>query len=220
VSELKHSEQIGELAKALAVARKKFKAVRKEQTNPFFKSKYADLSAVIDATETALSEHGLSIVQSPFTQDGYAGVTTMLMHESGQWMRADLVLPVTKNDAQGVGSATTYARRYAYQAFVNVAAETDDDANSASGKETEAKAATMPKPPAKKPTNLFPELPKEAKPNGEESFSVKFWRAAKAARKTETAVREYMGNLGYEKTSEIPPTKHQEALDWAAGVGA
>jgi hypothetical protein len=213
MSDLKHSDNIAELADALATARKKFKAVKKEQTNPFFKSKYADLSAVIEATESALAECGLSIVQSPFTQDGYAGVTTMLVHKSGQWLRADLVLPVTKSDAQGVGSATTYARRYAYQAFVNVAAETDDDANSASGKETEARAATMPKPPSKKPA-LFPELPKE------ESFSVKFWRKAKAARKTETAVREYIGNLGYESTAEIPPTKHQEALDWADGVGA
>lgn len=206
---LTHSENINELAKALAAARKKFKAVKKEQTNPFFKSKYADLSAVIDATESALSEHGLSIVQSPITHGTQAGVTTMLIHESGQWMRGDLLLPVAKGDAQGVGSAITYARRYSYQGIVNVAAETDDDANAASGKETQAKAATMPKPPAR-----------QAVPVNGETFKVKFWRTAKAAKKTDDNIREYVGRLGYEHTDEIPPTKHQEALDWAAGVGA
>lgn len=220
MSELTHSNEIGDLAKALAAARKKFKAVKKEQTNPFFKSKYADLSAVIEATEAALSEHGLSIIQSPITHETMAGVTTMLVHESGQWMRGDLLLPVAKGDAQGVGSAITYARRYSYQGMVNVAAETDDDANSASGKEAQAKAATMQKPPARRTDPEQIPIRAESsinKPNGE-TFKGKFWRVAKAAKKTDEAIREYIGGLGYEHTEEIPPTKQPEALQWAAGT--
>jgi len=209
MSELTHSAEVGELAKALAAARKKFKAVKKEQTNPFFKSKYADLSAVIDATEEALAEHGLSVVQSPIMDTDRAGVTTMLIHESGQWMRGDLLLPLAKGDAQGVGSAITYARRYSYQGVVNVAAETDDDANAASGKSAEAKAATMPKPPKK-----AEQIP--LKPNGEETFKVAFWRKAKGTGKTEQEIRNYIGFLGYEHTEDIPAKLQPEALAWAA----
>lgn len=144
MSELRHSEQINELTKALAAARKKFKPIKKESVNPFFAKKdergkviagkYADLSAIIEATESALAEHELVIVQSPRMEAEGITVTTMLLHGSGQWMRDDLTLPIAKKDAQGAGASITYARRYACGAFLNVAAEPDDDGNSASGK--------------------------------------------------------------------------------------
>lgn len=203
---LTHSAEIGELAKAMAAARKKFKTVKKDTINPFFKSKYADLAGVIEATEGALAEHDLCIVQSPRFNGQTVTVTTMLMHGSGQWMRDDLSLPMAKFDAQGAGSAITYARRYSYQSFVNVAAEADDDGNAASGKEKEAKEATMPKPPTKPKTN------------GEDSFKLKFWRSAKATGKSELEIRNFIGYLGYEHTEEIPLAKQSEALDWAAGT--
>lgn len=205
VSNLKHSEHINELAASLAVAHKSFKAVKKNSVNPYFKSKYADLEAIIDATDKALAEQGVVPVQSPLAKGDKAGVTTMLIHTSGQWMRADLLLPVAKGDAQGIGSAITYARRYSLQSFLNVAAEADDDANAAAGKESEAKAATMPKPPKK-----------EAKPNGEDSFKLKFWRTAKAKGKSDDEIRNIIGFLGYEHTEEIPLNKQQEALQLAA----
>lgn len=207
-SGLTHSPQIGELAKAMAQARKKFKTVKKEAVNPFFKSKYADLPAIIDATADALAENDLVIIQSPRFNGETVTVTTVLMHGSGQWMRDDLTLPMAKFDAQGAGSAITYARRYALQSFVNVAAEADDDGNAASGKDV--KEATMPRPPARQTQTL-------AKPNGE-TFKGKFWRTAKATGKSDEAIREYIGGLGYEHTEEIPPTKHQEALAWAGGT--
>jgi hypothetical protein len=130
---LKTSEEIGELAKALADARKDYKPVLKDANNPFFKSKYADLAGVIEATSDALSKNGLAVIQSPRLGLNRIAVTTLLAHSSGQWLRDDLELPMSKFDAQGAGSAITYARRYAYQAIVGVAAE-DDDGNSASGK--------------------------------------------------------------------------------------
>ena len=201
---LSHSPEIGELAKAMAAARKKFKTIKKDTVNPFFKSKYADLAGVIEATADALAEHDLFIVQSPRFNGQTVTVTTMLTHGSGQWMRDDLSLPMSKFDAQGAGSAITYARRYSYQSFVNVAAEADDDGNAASGKDKEAKEATMPKPPKKT--------------NGEDSFKLKFWRSAKATGKSELEIRNFIGYLGYEHTEEIPVSKQSEALDWAAGA--
>lgn len=130
---LKTSDEIGELAKALAAARKDFKPVLKDANNPFFKSKYADLAGVIEATSDALSKQGLVVIQSPRLGLNRIAVTTLLAHSSGQWLRDDLELPLSKFDAQGAGSAITYARRYAYQAIVGVAAE-DDDGNAASQK--------------------------------------------------------------------------------------
>lgn len=204
MSGLTHSPTIGELAKALAAARKEFKAVKKDTVNPFFKSKYADLSAVISATEEALARQGLVIVQSPHMNGERISVTTMLFHGSGEWMRDELSLPLSKFDAQGAGSAITYARRYAYQSFVNVAAESDDDANAAVGN---AAKTAMPKPPIRGPEN------------GKEGlFAQKFWAGAKTHGKTETAVREYLGSKGFESTSEIPPASQQHFLDWATGT--
>lgn len=204
-----HSPEIGELVKALAAARKTFKAIKKESVNPYYKSRYADLSAVIEATDEALAAQGIVVVQSPRLENNYAVVTTMLMHSSGQWMRDDLSMPLGKADAHGAGSAITYARRYAYQSFLNVAAEADDDANTAAGKDTQAKIAALPRPPAKKANS------KTAEPIAK-NFRVEFWKEAKNHGKTEEEIRQYIGWMGYESTSEIPEGKQQEALDWAA----
>lgn len=121
-----HSPEIGELATALALAQAEMKAAPKTSENPFFKSKYADLSAVWDACRGPLTKHGLSVSQIPTTD----GVITVLMHTSGQWISGTLLLKPDKETPQAVGSAITYARRYALAAIVGVATE-DDDAESA-----------------------------------------------------------------------------------------
>ena len=134
VSGFSTSSTIGELTKALSLARKEFKPVLKDANNPFFKSKYADLAGVIESTSDALSARELVVIQSPGRiYNGHILLTTLLSHSSGEWIKDELELPIAKFDAQGTGSAITYARRYAYQAIVGVAAE-DDDGNSASGK--------------------------------------------------------------------------------------
>ena len=134
---MKTSETIGKLAEALALARKDFRPVLKKSTNPFFKAKYADLAEVIEATSDALIANGLSIIQTPghvVTIDGTnrVNIESRLVHSSGEWIESEMSLPLSKFDAQGAGSAITYARRYAYQSIVGVAAEPDDDANAAS----------------------------------------------------------------------------------------
>jgi hypothetical protein len=127
------SDQINELAAALSKAQGTIKGAMKDTANPFFKSKYADLSSVWDACREQLFNNGLSVAQMPFQSESGIGMETVLMHSSGQWISGQFVMPVSKADAQGVGSATTYARRYSLAAMVGVAPE-DDDGNAASGK--------------------------------------------------------------------------------------
>lgn len=124
------SETLGALATALSAAQGEFDAAVKDTANPFFKSKYADLSSVVEATRPALSKHGLSIIQLPRSQDGCIQLETILLHKSGEFIGDTLALPVSKQDAQGYGSAMTYARRYGWMAVTGIAPE-DDDGNAA-----------------------------------------------------------------------------------------
>ena len=123
------SETIGALATALAAAQATIGGAVKDRVNPAFKSKYADLSSVWDAWQQVGPAQGLGVVQLPGEMvDGKVTLTTVLTHKSGEWMRETLSIPVTKQDAQGYGSALTYARRYGLSALVGIAPE-DDDGN-------------------------------------------------------------------------------------------
>jgi hypothetical protein len=103
----------------------------KGKTNPAFRSKYADLSSVVDAIKPALAEHGLWFRQITHPADGGVCVETVIHHSSGESLACGpLFLPASKQDAQGFGSAMTYARRYSLMAAFGVPAE-DDDANGA-----------------------------------------------------------------------------------------
>ena len=127
---MKTSEDINELATALAKAQGQMGSAKKDADNPFFKSKYADLGAVIAAIKQPLSENGLSYTQFPIREGESAGVVTRLMHASGQYLESTYTIPLAKFDAQAVGSAFTYARRYALQAIAGIPAG-DDDGNAA-----------------------------------------------------------------------------------------
>lgn len=126
------SDQINELATALAKAQGEIKGAIKDSANPFFKSKYADLASVVEAIREPFAKNGLAYIQltEPSDKDE-ARVETVITHSSGQWISSVLALPVTKADAQGFGSALTYARRYGLSAAAGVAPE-DDDGNKAS----------------------------------------------------------------------------------------
>jgi hypothetical protein len=134
LSNLRRSESTAKLIEALCKASLEFGEITKDTENPFYKSSYTDLATLIKATRPALSKHGVAVLQWPLIVDSRAGVTTLLHHSSGEWMESDFTLPVTKQDAQGTGSAITYSRRYAYQSVLNVAGEEDDDGNAAVGK--------------------------------------------------------------------------------------
>ncbi len=130
---MQKSDSIKELATALAKAQGQLENASKSSTNPHFKSKYADLAEVINTVRPVFAEHGLSVMQCPSFADGIVSVETIVMHSSGEWMASTVSAPVSKQDAQGVGSAITYCRRYSLAAVAGIAQE-DDDANSAVGK--------------------------------------------------------------------------------------
>ena len=136
------SDQLNELAAALAKAQGQVKGATKDAENPYFKSRYADLASVWEACREALSVNGLAVVQFPESGENRVDqgvifetvkVVTILLHSSGQWMQSECFIPVTKSDAQGYGSAITYGRRYALAAAVGVAPE-DDDGEGAVGR--------------------------------------------------------------------------------------
>lgn len=126
------SENIGQLAAALAKAQGQMKFAAKDANNPFFKSKYADLASVIEAIKVPLSANGIAFVQATDFEDSAVIVETILLHESGEWISGRLRMQPTKNDPQGVGSAVTYAKRYGLQALAGVPSD-DDDGNAATG---------------------------------------------------------------------------------------
>ena len=129
---MKTSESISEIAKALNEVRKNIKQPEKSANNPFFKSKYVMLEGVVDAIDKALPK-GFTYTQEVTSDGNQISVSTILLHESGQYIQFDpLNVPVTKNDAQAFGSAETYARRYTLSAVFGVTSDVDDDGNSAS----------------------------------------------------------------------------------------
>lgn len=123
------SEQIELLTKALVSFQKEMKSVGFDANNPFFKSKYATLTAIVDSSRALLSKNGLAVTQ---LVTGEGGVTTLLLHDSGQFIGDTLTLKATKDDPQGHGSAITYARRYAYASILGIVSDEDDDGNVAS----------------------------------------------------------------------------------------
>lgn len=126
------SESISKLATALAQAQSEMGNAHKGSSNPFFKSKYADLNAIREAIMPSLLSNGISVLQPTVTIDGINYVETMLLHTSGEWISGITQIIFGKaNDAQAQGSGISYARRYGLQSLVCIGAD-DDDANAAS----------------------------------------------------------------------------------------
>jgi hypothetical protein len=154
------SENIGDLAAALAKAQAEVGTVHKDSANPFYKNSYASLAAVWEATRPILSKNGLSVVQLPSRDESGYYVETMLMHGSGQWIKSRTYMKPAKDDPQGIGSLISYARRYALQAITMVCPD-DDDGEAAMGRNAPAqKPVESPKPVQK----VEPAKPQEKKP--------------------------------------------------------
>jgi hypothetical protein len=127
------SETIGALAAALSKAQADITGALKDSSNPFFKSKYADLASCWDACRKQLAANGLSVIQTTRMAEQGLMLVTTLAHSSGEWIAGEM--PVLTKDAspQGQGSGITYARRYALAAIVGLA-QIDDDAEAAQGR--------------------------------------------------------------------------------------
>ncbi len=130
---MKTSEQIDQVSTALSLAQGEFPAIEKTRINPHFKSKFANISDILSACVPVLSKHGLTFCQGLSFTDNRLVVTTRVMHKSGQWIESELAIKPAKDDAQALGSASTYGRRYSAEAILGVSATDDDDGNAATG---------------------------------------------------------------------------------------
>ena len=153
----KQSDSINELATALSAAQRLMEGAAKDSANPFFKSRYADLSSIWLAIREPLGAHGLSVIQMPAAEGSKITITTLLCHTSGQWISSELTMAGKDDSPQGIGSAITYARRYALAAMAGVAPE-DDDAEGAQGRRQEPQRQERPAqlPAPEKPTRQVP----------------------------------------------------------------
>ena len=124
---MKTSESIKAISPALLKAQEQITFASKDAANPHYKSKYADLPAVIDAVKPALNSQGIVFLQSCSpSEDGKLHLTTRLLHSSGEWIEDTAVCPLPKQDPQGYGSAVTYLRRYSLAALAGLY-QADDD---------------------------------------------------------------------------------------------
>jgi hypothetical protein len=131
---MRTSKEITSISKAFLKAQKEIESVKKGSSNPFFKSKYADINSILEACKSKLNENGISILQ-PTSEEC---VETILMHESGEWFRGKTkIINAKPNDPQAQGSAITYARRYGLQSMLSMMAE-DDDGERAVNREIKA----------------------------------------------------------------------------------
>lgn len=122
----------GEIAGALAKAQAEMSNPAFDSQNPHFRNRFASLAAVRNAVVPCLAKHGICLTQNLETREGAIACTTFLTHASGQQMVfGPLILPASKADAQGFGSAATYARRYSMMAVAGVVGDDDDDAEAA-----------------------------------------------------------------------------------------
>lgn len=154
---MEKSDSIAKLATALAKAQGQMEDAAKSSTNPHFKSKYADLASVRDAIREPLAANGLSYIQMPRINGNMVEVETLLMHESGECISDVLKMPFAKPDAHGIGSAITYARRYALMGVFGIAPD-DDDGNAATNKLplTPVGDISPPKRIERKPAGIVP----------------------------------------------------------------
>ena len=152
---IRQSESIIKLSAAFVAAQAEMDHAARDSKNPHFRSSYASLSSCLDACRPALNKHGIAIMQGTARGEGrQIVVTTRLIHQSGEWMESDLSLTSDKDNAQGAGSAISYARRYALCGLVGIS-DVDDDGNEAS------RSSRKPEPPKPPPHQKHPSFAKD-----------------------------------------------------------
>ena len=159
------SESITNLATALARAQSEMPVAVFDATNPFLKSKYASLGAVIQASRPILAKHKLSLVQFPISGGSATGqgsgdcigVESVLSHESGEFVAERVVIPLTeekgKSKVQSAGSTLTYLRRYSWASILGMYSDEDSDGSSPAQAFHPKPATALPPPPIHKHSN-------------------------------------------------------------------
>lgn len=128
---MRTSDNIDCIGPAFIKAQREMGKLAKDAENPYFKSKYASLAAVLETVKPIFLENGIAIIQGSGVNGTGINIITRLVHESGQWIETDFPIPLSKQDAQAAGSASSYGRRYSLKGLASLAEE-DDDATAAS----------------------------------------------------------------------------------------
>jgi len=179
---MQQSNTISELAKALVVFHVKVDTIKKDAKNPFFKSTYASLPNILEGINEPLIESGLSVAQFP---TGENGLTSILLHESGEFISAEYQMRPVKDDPQGRGSCITYQRRYALASILGLNIDEDDDGNTATyGGKNPQEAEDNSKPWLNKGTDIFNKA--KAKLATGETTMAKIKAAFKVSKEVET----------------------------------
>jgi hypothetical protein len=219
------------IAAALVKAQKEFGPALKTSTNPHFRSRYADLSACVEAVIDALNNNGIYLMQLTDEHDGGVKVSTTFIHESGEQLSGGtLFMPASKHDAQGFGSALSYARRYSLMAACGIAPE-DDDGNAATRTPPPAAPKAVPKAVAKAPEAPPAPPPKmgnvdsqwKLRVSAEPDASIEDWSvtvaeatgfALEMAQSTADVISIFKFNkVIYDKLSEVDGVTHSMLLD-------
>lgn len=175
---MKKSETLTEFSKAFAKTQQEMKQPLKDANNPFFKSKYVPLENVVEAITESASKNGISFTQFPSSDEvGNVTVGTLVMHSSGEWIEYDPIkMKPVKNDPQSIGSAITYAKRYALSAIFGITSDQDDDGNEATQtKQASAKKKDEPVISVEKANYYLKEIAKISTEKGKEDGSIVKW---------------------------------------------
>lgn len=223
---MNQSESILKIAPALLKAQKGLQAALKSSTNPHFNSKFADLKSVIEVAQPALNDNGIAFLQPLSFNENRVCITTVLLHESGEWLSDILEVPLVKMDAQAVGSATTYGKRYSLQAFLGIRSE-DDDGQSAS--EPVQQKAEIKKFPAPGKLPYPPKDLKQALNDSLNQISIDgeyitedqrqfFIEKATKRGKTKQDIVAALKAAGIPKTDQIPAESYDAWISWTEGA--
>ena len=152
------SESIQNLSAALSKAQAEMPAIKFDSKNPFLKNDYASLGAIIAGARPVIAKHGLSVSQLTFGEDGVAGVETVLMHTSGEWISSSISMPVGeekgKSSAQVAGSIVTYLRRYSLASILGIYSDEDGDGNKVEPERRPTRAALPKEKPVDDPMTI------------------------------------------------------------------
>lgn len=210
------SENIKNLAAALARFQAEIQNPKNTADNPYYKSKYAPLQDVLNIARPLLAKHGLSVLQIPGGDGEHISVTTLLMHDSGEWIESDpLILKTDKPTAQGAGSAITYGRRYCLSAVLGISSEDDDDGNSASGKngKPEKSLENKDKPEVGEPKTQSPEVaPQQPELEKGKIQRLQILRRQKGV--SDEKHQEFLKKLGVGSSKYLSEEQYQRYIDY------
>lgn len=175
------SESIKEITPAFLAAQMEMEPAPKDARNPHFDSKYSDFASVVAAVRQPLHTHDIAYLQPVRLTDAGVEIETILLHKSGEFFSETLLIPIDKRNAQGVGSAISYGKRYGLQSICGIPSE-DDDGNAASGErdapQRQQRPAQRPAPPQQQPATIPPQ--QTSTPDEDEKFIILFREAFEA----------------------------------------